>query len=262
MIDNKNPELAQAIDNYWSKRAASYSQVNQEELQGRQHQAWQQLIASTIAKAYPQSELKDLKVLDIGTGPGFLSIILAELGCQVTALDANYNMLEQARLNAGELAKKTNFIQGYAQRLPFAAEQFEVVISRNLTWVLPQPQLAYQNWCRVLKSQGLLINFDANWYNYLYDPSKKAAFEQDRRNVAQQQYEDHYLTTDMVTMERIALQVPLSPLVRPAWDIQMLTAYGMKRIEINSAINDQVLSEVEKLNYASTPYFMITAVKP
>lgn len=63
-------------------------------------------------------------------------------------------------------------------------------------------------------------------------------------------------------MERIALQVPLSPLVRPAWDIQMLTEYGMSRIEINSAINDQVLSEVEKLNYASTPYFMITAVKP
>lgn len=86
MIDNKNPELAQAIDNYWSKRAASYSQVNQEELQGRQHQAWQQLIASTIAKAYPQSELKDLKVLDIGTGPGFFAILLAELGCQVTAL--------------------------------------------------------------------------------------------------------------------------------------------------------------------------------
>ena len=48
-----------------------------------------------------------------------------------------------------------------------------------------------------------MINFDANWYNYLYDEEKKAAFEQDRIKVAEQNYEDHYLTTDMETMERL-----------------------------------------------------------
>ena len=32
---------------------------------------------------------------------------------------------------------------------------------------------------------------------------KKAAFEQDRIKVAEQNYEDHYLTTDMETMERL-----------------------------------------------------------
>ncbi len=52
-------------------------------------------------------------------------------------------------------------------------------------------------------NHGLLINFDANWYNYLYDEEKKAAFEQDRIKVAEQNYEDHYLTTDMETMERL-----------------------------------------------------------
>ena len=60
--------------------------------------------------------------------------------------------------------------------------------------------LSISSGCRV---HGLLINFDANWYNYLYDEEKKAAFEQDRIKVAEQNYEDHYLTTDMETMERL-----------------------------------------------------------
>jgi ubiquinone/menaquinone biosynthesis C-methylase UbiE len=152
----------------------------------------------------------------MGTGPGFFAIVLAELGYKVTAYDANHEMLEQAKLNAKALAQQIKFDQGDAQEVIYADNSFDVVISRNLTWILPQPEIAYKEWCRVLKPHGLLINFDANWYNYLYDEEKKAAFEQDRIKVAEQNYEDHYLTTDMETMERLALQVPLSAIIRPA----------------------------------------------
>lgn len=269
-ITMQETNLDKEINSYWSKRAASYSEVNQTELQGRQHGAWQELIIKTIEKAHLLKAMeqvrstdarKDISVLDIGTGPGFFAIILAEAGFKVTALDANENMLEQARINAGSLGGNITFLQGDAQELPFEAESFDVVISRNLTWVLPQPEFAYKDWCRVLKHHGLLINFDANWYNYLYDDVLKAAFEQDRLKVAEHNFEDHYLTTDMDAMERIALQVPLSAIQRPTWDIKVLQNCGMKHIVINNDINDSVLSEVERVNYASTPYFMVTAVK-
>ena len=254
--------LTQEINQYWSNRAGSYSEINQDELKGIQHRAWQKLISDTISKFHHNKNTNAFSILDIGAGPGFFSIILAESGYKVTALDANADMLAQAKKNAYPLAEKIQFVQGDAQNLPFDDNTFDIIISRNLTWVLPQPDIAYKEWCRVLKPNGLFINFDANWYNYLYDEAKKSAFEQDRINVANKNYEDHYLTTDTETMERIALQVPLSAIVRPAWDVKILTECNMQNIEITSEINDIVLSEVEKLNYASTPYFMVTAVKP
>lgn len=253
--------LQNEINCYWSNRAESYSEVNQSELQGRQHLAWQKLISQTIEKYLASKSVNEISVLDMGTGPGFFAIVLAELGYKVTAYDANHEMLEQAKLNAKALAQQIKFDQGDAQEVTYADNSFDVVISRNLTWILPQPEIAYKEWCRVLKPHGLLINFDANWYNYLYDEEKKAAFEQDRIKVAEKNYEDHYLTTDMETMERLALQVPLSAIIRPDWDINVLQKYGMHNIKVNTEINEIVLSEVEKLNYASTPYFMITAFK-
>lgn len=41
---------------------------------------------------------------------------------------------------------------------------FDVIVTRNLTWNLEEPQKAYQEWCRVLKKGGILLNFDAGWY--------------------------------------------------------------------------------------------------
>ncbi|SPZ01220.1 methyltransferase [Proteus mirabilis] len=55
------------------------------------------------------------------------------------------------------------------QDLPFGDEQFDLVVSRNVTWNLKSPCEAYQEWFRVLKPGGSLINFDANWYLHLFD---------------------------------------------------------------------------------------------
>ena len=60
---------------------------------------------------------------------------------------------------------------------------FDVVISRNLTWNLKDPKRAYEEWCRVLKPGGKLLNFDANWYGYLYDEEKRLSYEEDRKSV-------------------------------------------------------------------------------
>lgn len=39
---------------------------------------------------------------------------------------------------------------------------------------------------RVLKPGGVLLNFDAGWYNYLFDEEKGAGYARDRRNVAEE----------------------------------------------------------------------------
>ena len=82
----------------------------------------------------------------------------------------------------------------------------------------------------MLRPGGILLNFDANWYGYLYDEEKREAYEQDRKNVESQSLEDHYLCTDIDAMERIARKVPLSHITRPQWDTEVMEETGFEEI--------------------------------
>lgn len=246
---------------YWTERAPGYSQVNQEELAGCQRSNWLREISRQIQAVYPHRKPQEISVLDAGTGPGFFAVILAEAGYKVTAIDAAPAMLAEARRNAGPWQEAIDFRLMDAQKPAFAAESFDVVLSRNLTWVLEDPEQTYGSWRHVLKPGGLLLNFDANWYNYLYDADLKQQYEQDRRNVRQNDLEDHYLSTDIDAMEAIALQVPLTGIQRPHWDIRTLKKLRMRSVTTDGSVWQRVWSPVEKINYASTPMFMIAAIK-
>ena len=257
--EDMEQELLQEIASYWGTRAEGYSEVNEKELAGSQREAW----LHVLEEQFPEKE--EMKILDIGTGPGFFPMILSEAGYTVAAVDYTEEMLEKAKENLGKYTKygleRVTLQRMDAQNLEFADETFDVVISRNLTWNLEKPEQAYQEWMRVLKPGGVLLNFDANWYGYLYDEEKKEAYEADRKKVEEQQLDDHYLCTDIDRMENIARQVPLSAMERPAWDTKVLEFLGVCSIQTDSEIWKRVWSEEERLNYASTPMFLVRAEK-
>ena len=254
-------ELLQEIASYWGTRAEGYSEVNEKELAGSQREAW----LHVLEEQFPEKKKEEMKILDIGTGPGFFPMILSEAGYTVAAVDYTEEMLEKAKENLGKYTKygleRVTLQRMDAQNLEFADETFDVVISRNLTWNLEKPEQAYQEWMRVLKPGGVLLNFDANWYGYLYDEEKKEAYEADRKKVEEQQLDDHYLCTDIDRMENIARQVPLSAMERPAWDTKVLESLDVCSIQTDSEIWKRVWSEEEGLNYASTPMFLVRAEK-
>ena len=259
--EDMEQELLQEIVSYWGTRAEGYSEVNEKELAGSQSEAW----LHVLEEQFPEKKKEEMKILDIGTGPGFFPMILSEAGYTVTAVDYTEEMLEKAKENLGKYTKygleRVTLQRMDAQNLEFADETFDVVISRNLTWNLEKPEQAYQEWMRVLKPGGVLLNFDANWYGYLYDEEKKEAYEADRKKVEEQQLDDHYLCTDIDRMENIARQVPLSAMERPAWDTKVLESLGVCSIQTDSEIWKRVWSEEERLNYASTPMFLVRAEK-
>lgn len=259
--EDMEQELLQEIASYWGTRAEGYSEVNEKELAGSQREAW----LHVLEEQFPEKKKEEMKILDIGTGPGFFPMILSEAGYTVAAVDYTEEMLEKAKENLGKYTKygleRVTLQRMDAQNLEFADETFDVVISRNLTWNLEKPEQAYQEWMRVLKPGGVLLNFDANWYGYLYDEEKKEAYEADRKKVEEQQLDDHYLCTDIDRMENIARQVPLSAMERPAWDTKVLESLDVCSIQTDSEIWKRVWSEEERLNYASTPMFLVRAEK-
>lgn len=256
-IDN----VISANREYWTKRAATYSQdVRDGELNGTVRNTWLKVITEQVSQYLPGRALNTLKVLDIGTGPGFFAIILTAVGCNVTAIDLTPQMLAEAKENAGELADKINFREMNAEVLSFQDESFDLIVTRNLTWDLPHPSQAYAEWCRVLKKGGILINFDANWYRYLFDNDAKEAYAVDRVNSEAIGIYNVNPDVDYGDMEIIASEVPLSRSMRPAWDIETLSKLGMC-VDTDEAIWKKLWSEEEKINYASTPMFLVAAQK-
>lgn len=245
---------------YWTNRASGYSAVNQEELAGDQKSVWRGVISGKIVAHFPGKRPDEICVLDVGTGPGFFAIILAELGYQVTAVDYTASMLDAARRNAGALASRICFRQMNAEKLRFTAASFDVLVTRNVTWNLHDPEKAYAHWTRVLKSGGLLLNFDANWYRYLWDENAQAAHEQDRENLLASDVRDETAGTDVNAMEAIARQAPLSARQRPAWDLDVLRGLGMQAAA-DTEVWRQVWTKEERVNNASTPMFLVEARK-
>ena len=253
--------LKNEIHDYWTNRARGYSEYNQQEMADARRTMWRDKLLSLLRNQFPEKEPKEIKILDVGTGPGFFAILLAEAGYQVTAVDYTEEMLKEAQSNAGGLAECIVWKTGDAQALDVESNSFDAVVTRNVTWNLPRPDLAYKEWLRVLKPGGVLYNFDADWYGHLYNEEKRSSYEKDRRQTEEQNVEDYYSGTDIEKMEEIARQVPLSRLERPKWDIETMQKAGFLDVSCDEKVWKEVWTEEEIINNSTSPIFLLTGRK-
>ena len=253
--------LLEEIQYYWNHRYTGYSKVNQKELEGIQRERWKK----QFKRLLPENQ--NLKVLDIGTGPGFFTIILEELGySNITGVDYSYKMLEVARENIQTYGKENSsiqLIQMDGQNLEFEPESFDIIVSRNLTWNLQNPQQAYSEWLRVLKPYGALFIFDANWYSFLQNEQLEKEFEAKRQKVIEEKLEDYWQGegVDEEKMTWIVQQLPLTYQQRPQWDIDYFSSLEDVSVETEENFGDLVWNYEEQVNYGATPMFCIKVVK-
>jgi len=100
-------------------------------------------------------------VLEVGAGTGVMSLLIAELGHQLTAIDLSRVMLQEARRKAAQHGLAITFEVGDAEVLPFRDREFDAVVGRHILWTLPQPERALAEWYRVLRPAGRLILIDS-----------------------------------------------------------------------------------------------------
>ena len=229
------------IREYWNTRSEGYRQQIEKEREEHKDEFY---------KEYFRQIPEGSKVLDIGCGPGFFSLLLSSLDMKVTAVDYSEGMLEKAKdlLNRNGY-HNAEFIRADAQRLPFADTSFDAVVSRNLVWNLENPEAAYKEWLRTLKPGGKLFIFDGNHYCYLYN--EEYASIQPKVDASS----NHVLLgikTNVI--DEIARELPLSRQVRPQWDEEALG-----RLKAGAVKSEVLLWEGEKKRLPVR--FAVTAVK-
>ena len=132
-------EISEIIRDYWTERSKTYSDSTLQELYGDNAQNWENILYGDIDKN------QNLKILDIGTGPGMFAVLLGRNPkFEVSAVDSSKGMIEQATQNAQKFGAKVNFQLLDAQQLPFEDDTFDVIVTRNVTWNLPHPKDAYK----------------------------------------------------------------------------------------------------------------------
>jgi hypothetical protein len=102
---------------------------------------------------------RDSRVLDVACGRGESARVLAEhFGCHVVGVDySSENVARANRLAAeGPLSDRIRFVQGDAERLPFDAKSFDVVICECSLCIFPDIATALEEFRRVLRPGGHL----------------------------------------------------------------------------------------------------------
>ena len=129
--------------------------------------AWLVELENPFAKNYNASTIIEhlnlqpgMNVLDVGCGPGRVTIPLAQaIGgrCNVVALDMQPRMLERARAKA-QSAHLTNieFLEVAIDRGKFGNDQFDRVLLVTVLGEIPDRESALQEIYRALKPGGIL----------------------------------------------------------------------------------------------------------
>ena len=255
------------IVEYWNERSTSYSNGVIGELHDERRTIWWNAIIKRAGGVLDEvrREGRAVRVLDLGCGPGFFTALFSEAGCQVDAVDSSAEMIARARANVKAAVPDAEpmFCECDFTELPFADGTFDLAVGRNVTWLMRRPEAAYAEWLRVLRPGGKLLLFDANWYRYLIDPATAAARETDMANNALVNWdEDSRATTaEEKHCEQMALELPLTYILRPAWDATILSSMGVEQVHTDKLIWREVWTESEHSCYGATPMFLVEAVK-
>ena len=245
MREPEYDDRKEQIVHYWEKRSESFLEQRRSELANPIAKRWMKEIEKQIPAG------RRLKILDVGCGAGFFSILLAKEGHEVFGIDLTPEMIE----NAIQLAEEENadccFQVMDAENPMFADETFDVVISRNLTWTLPNAEHAYGEWMRVLKTGGVLLNFDANYGKEDVADTKGLPEAHAHFKVGNEMLEE---------CERIKLQLPISRKNRPAYDVAVLCENTAGEIRIDTSLGKRIYLEKDEF-YNPAPMFSICAVK-
>jgi len=148
--------VKQQVAAHWDRRAPTFDDDFGHSIRTpAERKAWDRILDLALRERTPGD------ALDVGCGTGFLSFELAARGYRVTGIDFAPSMLAEARRKAAERGVAIRFEHGDAEQLTFPSQSFDLVITRHVLWTLPHPDLAIDEWIRVLRPGGRLVIVDS-----------------------------------------------------------------------------------------------------
>ena len=240
--------IEQRVERYWTQRAHDFNTVRRNELRDAISRRWLDAMAAQLPAG------RALDVLDAGTGTGYFAILLAKAGHRASGIDLTPAMLAEAEATAAAEGVAVRFARMDAQATDFPDGSFDAVVTRNLTWTLPDPAKAYREWFRLLRPGGVLLNFDAAYAENVRNRNQRKSW------VTERDVYGHIGITPALSEENaeITLSMPASAHARPAWDMDLARAAGFAGVGVDEAAGKRILQDKD---LADAPLFLLWACK-
>ena len=232
------------ITAYWADRSHDFGALRAKELESPKLKLWREELTCHIFDSD-----RSLRILDIGCGAGFFSIILSQLGHTVHGIDITPNMIDEANQLAESLDCDATFSVMDAENLGFDTNTFDIVVARNVTWNLPHPDKAYAEWFRVIRPGGLILNYDAE-------------HARNHHNVPQSVHHAHEHVSNELKerCHTIYHMLDISSYTRPQWDKELLTKLGASSVTIDLTVGPRIYNEEDEF-YIPVPMFLVKSIK-
>ncbi|WP_421725222.1 bifunctional demethylmenaquinone methyltransferase/2-methoxy-6-polyprenyl-1,4-benzoquinol methylase UbiE [Bauldia sp.] len=190
-------EKQSLVDDVFDRVASRYDLMN-DLMSGGLHRLWKDAMVSWLAP--PRRARRPFAVLDVAGGTGDIAFRIAKRSesAAITVADINAEMLKVGRARAAErgLEDQVSFVDGNAERLPFADGSFDAVTIAFGIRNVPRVEQALTEARRVLKPGGRFLclefsNVDVAGLDRLYDfysfnviPTLGEVVTQDRESYA------------------------------------------------------------------------------
>ena len=142
----------------WNALAATFDEAADHGLRDpATRAAWTTLLRSVLPDGVQT-------IADIGCGTGSVSMLLAELGRDVTGIDSAPRMLAIAEQKAAGLREhRPAFLLGDASRPSLPTGTFDAVVARHILFLLPEPKDVIARWLDLLRPGGVLVLIEGVW---------------------------------------------------------------------------------------------------
>jgi ubiquinone/menaquinone biosynthesis C-methylase UbiE len=146
--------VSEQVRAYWDIDAATYDHSpGHHPRTALELAAW----AGTLRRLLPPPPAR---VLDVGAGTGFLAILLARHGYEISALDLSEAMLGRLKAKANEAGLDIRTIHADASETPL--DGFDAVVERHVLWTMPAPRAVLEAWHRSAP-YGRLLLIESLW---------------------------------------------------------------------------------------------------
>lgn len=139
---------------YWDSEADSLTKARVEALNGEERVYWEEALSVLLPADTP------LRILEAGSGSGFLAVILTGLGHNVIGIDISPAMVQCAYETASASGLRIEYRIMDCNKMEFKNESFDAVVCCELMTHLSDVKSALIEFRRILRKDGRLIIFD------------------------------------------------------------------------------------------------------
>jgi 2-polyprenyl-3-methyl-5-hydroxy-6-metoxy-1,4-benzoquinol methylase len=104
----------------------------------------------------------DVKVLDVGCGPGIFTEFVIDQGARAAGVDIDHSLVRTAKTRVEQRGAPGHFLVGRVEQLPYRDGVFDICVANSILEHAQDWRATLQEVTRVLKTGGLLVFYTTN----------------------------------------------------------------------------------------------------